>query len=73
MHKLGFADKWITLVMTCVSIVSYSVLIKENPLEFISLSRGLRQRDHLFPYLFLLFAEGLSSLLIRVIGAGNIT
>ena len=60
----------ITLLL--VSTVSYSTLINGEPHGYIKPSRGLRQGDPLSPYLFLLCAEGLHSLLQRVKNVGDI-
>ena len=63
MRKMGFNEGWISLVMRCVSSVSYSVIINGDTFGNIIPSRGLKQGDPLSPYLFLLCAEGLSTLL----------
>lgn len=72
MRRLGFAESWISLIMKCVSSVTYSVLVNGTPCGKIFPSRGLRQGDPLSPYLFLLVAEGLSSLIVRVEEEGSI-
>lgn len=65
MRKLGFADRWISLIMACVRYVSYSILINGSPHGSIFPTRGLHQGDPLSPYLFLMCAEGLSSLITK--------
>ena len=69
---MGFHHKWITIMMECISTVSYSILINGEPHGYIKPSRGLHQGDPLSPYLFLLYVEGLHSLLQRAKNAGDI-
>jgi hypothetical protein len=73
MIKMGFADRWVNLVMKCVTTVSYSVVVNGNPLGDIKPSRGIRQGDPISPYLFLICAEGLSALIKRAEQAGIIS
>jgi hypothetical protein len=63
MKKLGFAKKWIKLLMMCVRTVSYSVLVNGQPYGPILPTQGIRQRDPLSLYLFIICVEGLSPFL----------
>lgn len=42
MRKMGFGERWISLVMMCVTAVSYSILISREPRGTIIPSKGLR-------------------------------
>ena len=69
MEKLGFDGEWRSLIMQCVSSVTYS--IKNNGIlrGNIVPSRGIRQGNPLSHYLFLLCAEGLSSLIKSLVAS----
>jgi hypothetical protein len=66
MSKIGFTDRWVQLLMTCVRIVLYSIIINGQPHGHIQPTWGIRQGDPLSPYFFILCAEGLSTLLNKV-------
>jgi len=51
--------------MECISFVSYSLLINEEPNGLFQPSRGIRKGDPLSPYLFILCMEAFNSALIK--------
>jgi len=63
LKKMGFASRWIHLLMSCVRTVSYSILINGQAQGHIVPTRGVRQGDPLSPYFFIICAEAMSSLL----------
>ena len=63
MEKMGFHERWISLIMHCITTISYSALINGVAYGSIIPTRGLCQGDPLSSYLFLLCADGFSSLI----------
>ena len=61
------------MVYKCISFVEYSILLNGYPGDFYSLKRGLRQKDPLSPYLFVICAEDLSTLIQREEDEGRIS
>ena len=72
MKRIGFDDRWVALVMECITTISYCILINGEPSQVIQPSRSIRQRDLLSPYLFLLCTEGLHSLMCQASEVGQI-
>ena len=72
MYKMGFNDKWVNIMMQCITLVTYFVRINERPRSHIILSWGLRQGDPISLFLFLFCAEGLSALLNQFAAAGRL-
>lgn len=72
LEKLGFHHKWVQWVMSCVTSVRYTVRFNGAPFCPFTPTRGLRQGDLLLPYLFLLVADGLSTLIKHQEALGNL-
>lgn len=58
MRMLGFGEKWVGWILECISMEEASILIKGSPTSPFKMGRGLQQGDPLFPFLFLIVAEG---------------
>ncbi|KAK2648729.1 hypothetical protein Ddye_016218 [Dipteronia dyeriana] len=63
MTRLGFSASWVNRIMRCVQSFFFSHLINGEVYGLMKPSRGLRQGDPLYPYLFLICVEDLSQLL----------
>lgn len=72
MARMGFNSQWIQWMTMCVETVDYSVLVNNELIGPIIPGRGLRQGDPLSPYLFIICAEGLSSLIRRAEARGDL-
>lgn len=72
MRRIGFDDRWVNLIMECVTSVRYSIKVNGALSRVFTPERGLRQGDPLSPYLFLLCAEGFSTLLNKAEAEGLI-
>lgn len=72
MIKMGFDKRWVDLIMLCVSTVQYSILMNGRRVGPIYPKRGLRQGCPLSPYLFVICAQGLSSLIEKAEREGSI-
>jgi hypothetical protein len=63
MIALGFPERWCSLIMKCVTSVSFAVRVNGALSPSFKPTRGIRQGDPISPYLFLLCAEGLTCML----------
>ncbi|KAL1208232.1 putative mitochondrial protein [Cardamine amara subsp. amara] len=71
--RFGFQEKWINWIMQCITTVSYSYLINDNPQGLVIPGRGIRQGDPLSPYVFILCSEVLSGLCRNAQLNGNLS
>ncbi|CAA7024087.1 unnamed protein product [Microthlaspi erraticum] len=73
MLKLGFAETWVSWILSCITLVSYQVLINGEAKGNLLPTRGLRQGDPLSPFLFILLTEALVAQLKGAEEEGKIT
>lgn len=62
LERMGFCQTWISWMMQCVSTVSYSFRLNNEVVGEVIPTRGIRQRDPLSPYIFIICGEVLSGL-----------
>ena len=72
MVHVGLDRKMVCIIMSYLQTISYYVLLNGQLVGNIKPSRGLRQGDPLSPYLFLLCAMGLQSLIQQAEVDGSI-
>lgn len=65
-RKLGFNEVWIFWILMVVTTVSYLVLVNGQPTPIIKPTRRIHQGDPISPYLYLIYAGGLSTLINEV-------
>jgi hypothetical protein len=71
MMKMGFAKGWLKWMRACIFESSMSILVNGSPTNDFKVERGLRQGDPLFPFLFLIVAEGLAEMMKRAVAIGK--
>ena len=64
LKSMGFPTNWVSLIMNCVSSVSFAVLLNGSPCDTFT-------PDPLSPYLFILCAEVLSGLIRKGTGKSS--
>lgn len=63
MKTIGFHERYQHVIMDCIPTPSYSFAINGQIQGRVTPQRGLRQGNPMSPYLFLLCADGFSSLI----------
>jgi len=72
LKQLGFTNKWVMMVMACITTVSYSIRFNGEQLPYFIPTRGIRQGDPLSPYIFILMANALSTVIKQAINMGHL-
>ncbi|RVX02717.1 LINE-1 reverse transcriptase-like [Vitis vinifera] len=70
LQKMGFGQKWLGWMWSCISSAKFSVLVNGVPTGFFPSTKGLRQGDPLSPYLFVMGMEVLGILIRRAVEGG---
>ncbi|XP_060960022.1 uncharacterized protein LOC133030933 [Cannabis sativa] len=70
MERMGFATRFVDLVLATVNSVRYKIVHGGHVSDSFVPGRGIRQGDPLSPYLFLICAEGFTSLIKKFEGDG---
>ena len=65
--RLGFCEKWIGWIKSCLQSSSVTVLVNGSPTSEFYSKRGLRQGDPLAPFLFLIVGEGLAGVVRKAV------
>lgn len=71
MVRMSFNHKWISGIKTCLEMTTISILVNGSPTEEFKPRKRLRQGDIIASFLYLIVAEGLSSLMRQALKMGK--
>ncbi|GKB86217.1 RNA-directed DNA polymerase, eukaryota, partial [Tanacetum coccineum] len=70
LNKFGFGVKWRTWIQGCLNSAMGYILVNGSPTSEFKFYKGLKQRDPLSPFLFILIMESLHISFKNVVNAG---
>ncbi|XP_019418502.1 PREDICTED: uncharacterized protein LOC109329277 [Lupinus angustifolius] len=68
--SFGFSEKWRLWINGCLSFTSISILVNGSPMNQFPVYKGIRQGDHMVPFIFLMVAEGFAWLVRKTRSVG---
>jgi hypothetical protein len=72
LRKMGFCEKWVKWIHMWVESIQYFILVNGEGVGPVVPGRGIWQGDPLSPHLFILCVEGLTTLIKKYEGRGNV-
>ena len=73
LKRCGFGERWRGWIAHCISTVRFSIHINGSLVGFFSNSRGLRQGDPLYPFLFMMVMKAFSRMMSEAVERGRLS
>ncbi|GJT09595.1 RNA-directed DNA polymerase, eukaryota, reverse transcriptase zinc-binding domain protein [Tanacetum coccineum] len=70
LKMFGFGDRWCAWIQSCLRSSRGSIIVNGSPTSEFQFHKGLKQRDPLSPFLFILVMESLHLSFQKVVNAG---
>lgn len=70
-EKNRLLERWTSLIMACLNSVSFQIILNGIPSKSFIPTRGIRQEEPLSYFLFVLYSEGFSCLIRKIVAKGT--